>query len=178
MLIQITGLPRSGTAFLSAFLSLHPECIAYHELVNYEDNYRLVLTDALKRYPYVVDCSTYGYLDGCVYQESKKVLIQRPMQESLRRSEVVMGAVIAIEKYEELVEKIEEWTENNDVLTVDFSRLFTPTALSRIWEFCFGSSDYFSREKAELFCRLNIQMQAPQQLYNQKNIERILTQIV
>lgn len=177
MLIQITGLPRSATAFLSSFLSLHPDCIAYHELVNYEDDYRSKLAESLKKYQFVVDCSTYGYLPQCVYHDSKKLLIKRDMYESLRRSELAMGAVIAIERYEELCDLIEEWVDAYNPLVINYGRLFMPSTLLEVWEYVFGSDDYFSREKAELFCRLNIQMNRPEQVLNDKSTHRIVSQI-
>lgn len=178
MLIQITGLPRSGTAFLSAFLSLHPECIAYHELAGYEDDYRTILDNSLKKYPFVVECSTYGYLPQCTYHESKKVFIARDMFESLRRSETAMGAVIALERYEELMDAAGEWVDTYGSLRVSFRNLFTVAELLRIWEFVFDSDDYFSREKAELFCRLNIQMNNPKQFVSDEVAHRIVSQIV
>jgi hypothetical protein len=177
-LIQVCGLPRSGTGFISVFLSLHPEAISYHELITKSDDYRSVIEESLKRYKYVVDCSTYGYLPQCSYPQSKKIFIRRNPADSRISSQLALGVNIPIEEYVNFSSLASNWMRDYEVLVINFSTLFNVSTLKKIWVYCFDSEEYFSEEKASHFIEMNIQMKNPEKVVKDYMINnRILNQL-
>lgn len=177
-LIQICGLPRSGTGFTSVLLSLHPNCIAYHELLAKKDDYKKQISDSLKRYKYVADCSTYGFMPAHTYKNSKKVLIHRSIEECLESSIRVFNYNVDITYYQKARKIIDKWIEQNDVLIIPFKDLFKTDILRKIWFYCFGDCNNFCLEKVEHLAGMNIQMQDPKKLVNDMAInQRILKQL-
>jgi hypothetical protein len=176
-LIQVTGLPRSGTAFMSTFLSLHPECISFHELISKTDNYRDEINSSLNKYKFVVDSSTYGYLPQCSYKNSRKVYIERDMSESLKSCEIALKTIIDKHIYKSFKKNVEDWKTKNEVLTVNYKYLFDSNVLKTIWEYCFQSDEYFSEEKANNFIDMNIQMNKPEMILKEQIQNRINKQL-
>lgn len=176
-LIQVTGLPRSGTAFMATFLSLHPECICYHELIAKSDNYRDEINSSLNKYKFVVDSSTYGYLPQCSYNNSKKVYIDRKVSESLKSVEIALNIEVERHTYNSFEQILKDWEKNNEVLIVNYKNLFETQTLKIIWEYCFQSDEYFSEEKANHFIDMNIQMNNPEIVLKKEIQNRINKQL-
>jgi len=174
-LIQICGLPRTGTGFVSAYLSLHPHGIAYHELISKEDNYKKELERSLKKYKYVIDCSTYGFYPKHSYKESKKILITRDVKECIASSSSVFGFELGKEEFERHCLAIHNWITKNKVMIVEYKNLFKVDTLKNIWIYCFGNEDYFSEDKTNHFIGMNIQMQNPKKVIHDIDIYRIIT---
>jgi len=160
-LIQITGLPRSGTGFMSVFLSLHPVCVAYHELITKKDDYKDFLESELLTNKFVADCSTYGYFPNHSYPEAKKVFLNRHPIRSKDSANKVFNTNLQIDDYVKHLNAIDLWIANNKVHIVDFNKLFNVDTLKEVWFYCFDSLAYFSEEKVENLISMNIQMQNP-----------------
>lgn len=176
-LIQITGLPRSGTAFVATFLALHPECVSFHELIMKSDDYRKKILYTTKTNKFVVDSSTYGFLPQCTFKESKKVYIERDFWESKNSLERALKLNIDEKFYYDNLIEIKKWKEENLVYQVKFKELFKVETLERLWQYCFGSLEYFVREKAELFLDMNIQIKHPEIVLNKTIFDRINKQL-
>ena len=160
-LIQITGLPRSGTGFMSVFLSLHPDCVAYHELISKKESYKDFIEKALLNNKFVADCSTYGYFTNHSYPGCKKVYLKRNIFDSVNSANKVFGVNLSVRDYEKHRDSIELWLKSNDVYVINFEDLFNAYNLKSIWFYCFGSLDYYSSDKVDNLLSMNIQMQNP-----------------
>lgn len=176
-LIQITGLPRSGTAFMATFFALNPECVCFHELITKNDNYRNEIENQLKYHKFVIDASTYGFLPQCTYKNSKKVFLDRNPSESLKSSEIALKTKIEKSTYNYYLKEIKNWKDNNEVLNVKFGELFKVPTLKIVWMYCFGTDKYFSEQKANHFIQMNIQMMNPEIIFKKEIFEQINKQL-
>lgn len=176
-LIQITGLPRSGTAFMSVLMSMHPQCISYHELIAKSEDFRNDLTDSLKRHKYVVDSSTTGYMESCVFESSKKIYINRTASESLKSVKNAGFNDVNPYFYDELAKKIESWKLKYEVLEVKYENLFNPETLKSIWVYAFGSDEHFVTEKVMNMCDMRIEIVNPEFYLEHRTINRINRQL-
>ena len=172
-LIQITGLPRSGTAFVATFLALHPECVSFHELITKNENYRNKLIELNKIHKFVIDSSTYGFLPQATFEQSRKVYLSRNIRESKKSAEAALNVSINDEVYFDYLWKINEWKAKYEPLTIKFDELFEVKTLKSIWIYCFGNEDYFLEEKAEHFIDMNIQTNHPEVIFEKTIFERI-----
>ena len=172
-LIQITGLPRSGTAFVATFLALHPECVSFHELITKNENYRNKLAELNKIHKFVIDSSTYGFLPSCTFEQSKKVYLSRNIWESKKSAEVALNVPIDEKVYFDYLWKIKQWKTKYNPLVIKFEELFEKETLKKIWLYCFGSEEYFMDEKAEHFIDMNIQTNHPEVIFEKEIFERI-----
>lgn len=176
-IIQITGLPRSGTAFVATFLALHPECVSFHELITKTENYRNKLAELNKIHKFVIDSSTYGFLPSCTFEESRKVYLSRNIWESKKSAEAALKVSIDEKVYFDFLWKIKEWKNKYNPLTLRFEEIFEVKNLKRLWEYCFGNDEYFSELKAEHFIEMNIQTNHPEIVFEKEIFERINKQV-
>lgn len=177
-LIQICGLPRSGTGFLSVLLALNPSCISYHELISKKDNYKQILEKGLLEYDFVADCSTYGFYPNHSYPESKKVLIRRDIYSSMESCEKIFRVSVDIVEYIKHTEVMCQWVSYNEVLEIEYEDLFRIETLENIWIHCFGSKNGFIQEKVNNLLDMNIQMQYPRNVIeDSKTIARVKNQL-
>lgn len=176
-LIQITGLPRSGTAFMSVLMSMHPQCISYHELIAKSENFRSELVESQKKHKYVVDSSTVGYMENCVFEGSKKIFINRSASESLKSVKNAGFNDVNPYFYEEIVKKIESWKSKYEILEVKYENLFNPETLKSVWVYAFGSDEYFVHEKVVNMCDMRIEIVNPEFFMEQRIVNRINRQL-
>jgi len=162
-IIQLTGLPRSGTAFMSAFFSLHPNCIAIHEAIALYDNSFSIFNALSYCYDYVVDCSTYGYIDKHIIPNSKKIYIERSIIESHKSSQNLYNIKFDISYFKSLKTILNNWEKTYKPYKVKFENLFNIKKLHEIWIFAFGNDDFFDATKVELLLNLKIE----NKLYNE-----------
>ena len=160
-LIQISGLPRSGTGFVSVLLALKPNCISYHELITKSDDYKKKIEDSLSKWDFVVDSSTYGYFPNHSYTNSKKVLLRRDLNSSLESSQKLFEEHIPLGEFIKYQTVIEQWCLENEVFEVNFTELFTVDSLRSIWIYCFGSETDFVEDKVKNLLDMNIQIIQP-----------------
>jgi hypothetical protein len=153
MLITLAGLPRSGTAFCSTLLSLNRDCIAYHELANYDRGWRHTLLTS--RFRYVADCSTYGFLKEAELPSDKRIFLTHDVKISHERAELACLKAIHPSLIPRFKAAGEEWAEIYDALTLSKEEVFTVDGCFRIWTYCFTES--FPDEKVQQLLKLNIQ---------------------
>ena len=175
-IIQIAGMPRSGTAFLAAFLSLHPKCVANHELAATDPNWKETIRDQLEHWEYVIDSTTYGWIPKATFDRGRRVGLVREPSESALRSSEAFGYPVDQGSMEFCYDQITEWSW--EWLRIDYSELFTVESLRSIWVYCFGNSNYFSEEKARLFISLNIQRMNPEIVFSKENSNERLKEVV
>lgn len=175
--IQIVGLPRSGTAFASVLLMLHPDCIGFHELASTDENWDKTLLDAGDRYRYVVDSTTYGHFARQSVPFSRRIVLTRNHKESADDctahfkhdvEEGTMGTLLAI---------LNQWAEDNADLTLDHYQLFTLEGMKALWEAAFKGDMPFPADKAKLLALQNIQRHRPDEVFGLENGKLLIKRI-
>lgn len=174
-LIQIAGMPRSGTAFLAAFLSLHPKCVANHELAATDPNWKETIRDQLEHWEFVVDSTTYGWLPKATFEGARRIGLTRPPSESAFRASEAFGYAVDSGSMDFCCDQIIEWSHSG--VLVDYYDLFRVDALSQIWHWCFRDFCFFSEEKARLFISLNIQRMNPEIVFSEQNSNEMLKEV-
>jgi len=157
MLITITGLPRSGTAFLSMLCQLHPDCLSYHELAAFDTDWKNTILNS--EADIVCDCNTYGYLRQAELPSDKRVYITSHPSQAHRSSEIACKKKIDPQLLINLNRIGEKWALEKGAYVIDRKKVFTLEGCREIWLYCFD--DYFPVEKVEAMLRLNIQQHQP-----------------
>lgn len=160
MIITLTGLPRSGTAFASMLFQLHPKCIAYHELAMYDKDWRKTLRMAQLMYDYVANCTTYGFLDNAQVVSHRKVCLSVHPEKSRRRAEIACQKEIPKDFAHYLTGSLYEWLDKNtDVLIMAQDDIFTVSGCKKVWQHCFDED--FPELKVRQLVKQNIQHHNP-----------------
>ncbi len=164
---QIIGLPRSGTAFLSALLNLCPDCVCFHELPATERDWKGVIARAREHWPVVGESGTYGWTPKAIIPESRKVYVRRDWRQSRSRFAAAARWAPSEPIYEALAESVENWAKEHGALQVDFAAPFPRETLARIWAHCLGPDRLFPEEKAALQAAMNVQRASPEKIFSQ-----------
>jgi hypothetical protein len=176
VLIQIAGVPRSGTAFLAAFLSTHPKCVSNHELVATDSNWKDTLNNQLERWDYVVDSTTYGWLPKATIEGSKRIGLTRKPEESSKCATKAFGYAVDACSMDFCYDQVLEWSKEG--LKFDYSEVFNAGILKAIWVYCFGNEEFFSEEKAKFFISMNIQRMNPEIVFSVENGQKTLKEVI
>jgi hypothetical protein len=88
----IGALPRSGTAWVSTLLNLHPDVFCFHEAMATDRPYRQVITEAMETHKIVVDCTT-GIHPAYDCIEATRIFLQRHMGDCAESAIKAMGPV-------------------------------------------------------------------------------------
>lgn len=163
--IQVTGLPRCGSAFIATMLNLNPRCIAYHDLISTHEYWRETLSDAWEKYDYVADCGTYQFLPKASDPRSVKVFIDRRAEDSRVEAEQVFGYKISPIDYSTIAAISEDWVAENKPLVVNFASLWNVRSMETIWDHVFGGDVKFPSEKVEMLLLNDIQRREPEKAF-------------
>ena len=178
MIFQVTAQPRSGTAFVASFLNLHPECFCHHDLAADRDDWKEHSEFLNKKWEFVGEVSTYGWLPRAYRPDGPKVYIKRDPTEVKKSVEKIMGNRTELDVFIRAAEAALEWAQKNNALVIDFKRLFTLDALGLIWDHVFtGSFHPFPIDKARLALTMNTQRQDPKKAFGDARYvrQRLLT---
>ncbi len=157
MIFQVTGISRSGTAWLAAFLNLHPGCFCHHELAAETSNWLEDSEDLHLFWDYVGESSTYGWLPKATRPTGPKVFIDRdPYQ--------VFCSIWRVQNERPILTDIQAqhdaayvWAVQQNAMIVPFTELHKTDQLQQIWSHIFGNDYTFPVAKARLFVKMNIQ---------------------
>ena len=157
MIITVTGLPRSGTAFVSMLLNMHPDCVAYHELAAYDRNWRTTIVD--NYWDIVADCNTYGFMPEAWIRSDRRVMIDSDPLQSHVSSEIACRKLIDPDVMPGLRVMLEHWRDRYDPMVIQRNDVFTFEGCVAIWEYCFGKPVPY--QKIEQLIKLNVQHKDP-----------------
>lgn len=156
-LITVTGLPRSGTAFVSMLLQMHPDCVAYHELAAYDRNWRTTLYD--NWWDIVADCNTYAFMPEAWIRADKMIMIESDVVQSHVSSEIACRKLIDPDLMPTLKVMLEKWRDRYDPMVIQRNDVFTFEGCVAIWEYCFGKPVPY--HKIQQLVKLNVQHKDP-----------------
>lgn len=170
MIIQVTGLPRSGTAFIATFLNLHPYCICHHDLAADRDDWKEYPETLEKDWQFVGEVSTYGWLPKAQRPSvlSPKVAIFRRPEDSHAAVKRIMGHQTGgLDPFIHGYEALKDWAYRVSALRVSFEDLHTVAGLQEIWNHVFVPSwdTPFPVEKAQQMITMNVQRRNPQETF-------------
>lgn len=156
MIFQVTGLPRSGTAFLASFLNLHPQCFCHHDIAAERHDWKEYSERLESKWRFVGESSTYGWFPRAQREGVPCIFIHRPYAEVAKSLHKIVGEVDVIPLYEN--EKLAlNWAHQQQALIIPFYRLFDIRTLEEVWSHIFGETKSFPVEKAAFHLSLNVQ---------------------
>lgn len=163
-LIQVAGLPRSGTAWVAMLLSLNPRCLALHDVISIEEDWRGAIERGLQEWDWVADCGTYQYAPKASVPESIKIgILQDPEQSRLRANEAFRQQAPP-GSYDALDERLLWWLQQdrNSLVVCRDDLWKDSTAARRIWEHAFGSAVSLPEEKVRFLLSMQVQRMNPE----------------
>lgn len=160
--IHILGMPRSGTAFVSAVLNLHPSCICFHEPAA-APGWKRKMADAGCGVQYIGTADTIsGMYPQFTLPHSRCVYLRRPFDESLKSIQRIH--FMAGESLQKVSEANEQWATDRNALIVE--NPFEAKALRAIWNHVFRETLQADQsQRLERFITLNIQRHAPKEAW-------------
>lgn len=161
-LFLITGLPRSGTAFMSQLCNLSDRVICLHEgVVDYEEPFKY-LSDRSEYY--AGDSSSFGILPKFDSVDCKRVLIERDYSDVIKSYSSYTG--IDIDEISKLIKELEsikvDFKSKFFPFVVRYEELFDIETLRKIWTFLFPDL-YFPEKKVENLTRIRCNRKPPSQ---------------
>lgn len=156
----VTGYPRSGTAWISQFLSIHPDTICLHEPEMIGGN---IVEDMRKQFLFVGCSSSVPVCVGWPINNEKTCLIDRDFDDSLRSFKEFLR-----KKMPSLLAGVDQTVETvrngvtlvKPAIEIKFKQLFHMYELERLWKFAYPTIA-FERIKTKLrfLLKMNIQIQ-------------------
>lgn len=142
MIITISGLPRSGTAFLGNFLAQREDAIAFHELAAYDKNWRETLISEQDKFKYVINSCTYGHHKGGYIKSDYCIWINNHPEESFRAAQEMNGDISFYEKSYKAgrVWVHEAQKEGSEFLWTTKKGVFSAHGLGYLWRFVYGET--------------------------------------
>lgn len=161
-LFLITGLPRSGTAFMSQFCNLSDRVICLHEGVVDYDNPFDYLSERSEYY--AGDSSSFGILPKFDSVNCKRVLIERNSSAVIKSYSEYID--IDTDELSKLITELEGFSSEFKVkfnpYLVRYEELFDVETLRKIWTFLFPDL-YFPEKKVENLTRIRCNRKPPSQ---------------
>ena len=171
MIISVSGLPRSGTCWATAFFSLNQSCIALHEFATGNTEWKKELKEYDVIYPFVVDCNTYSMIIDFPYEE--RIWIDRDPEQCLKSSEALFGEIDKCE-WDKFVKASLEY-KKTCTLIVPFEKMFTLDWMETMWNHVFRKSSVrFDEHKAASLAGMNIQRNKAKELFTYENCKHLL----
>ena len=163
MIFQIAGLPRSGTAWITAVLNLCPDIICVHEPVDQQ------VPVPEESYMHTGQAGSHLILPYCSAMEADlRIFIKRNLSEAYDSINSLFE--ISVEDYRKfMVVPSYEYEAFADIV-VDFDNLFTENVISYLWESI--SSMEFQRDKALQLLNMNIQRESLDYDFTKNYIEQ------
>jgi hypothetical protein len=176
-IIQITGLPRFGSAFMSVIFSLREDSIGVHEEGTFDPNWMDTIDKLRDRYEYVADCCTYGCFPKATQPEGPKVYVVHDAELSAAECQERFGYKCNPEQFRKMKELGQAWAVHHQALMIRQSDLFEPYCQRVIWRHCYGEDISFPLEKVRRLLTLNIQRHKPELVFTIENGQRLAGQL-
>jgi hypothetical protein len=170
-LIQVTGMPRSGTAWVAMLLSLNPQCLAFHDLISTEEDWRGRIDRALHEWKWVADCGTYQYAPkASAWKSTKIALIQNPEESRVRANEAFKQDAPP-DSYDYIWHVFQQWVIQHGALTVPYRELWKDSTAARlIWQHAFGEGIKFPEEKVRFLISMDVQRANPEAAFAENSL--------
>lgn len=162
MIFQITGYPRSGTAWLTTMFNLAPEVMAYHELAMRTEVWKAELCHIQDRGLIAGDIGTYQYFPKAVIHNSRKVFINRNPEVAQERVSLATGSLLDLDMHLEWKRMADNWIAEWHPEVIEYDNLFKLETLEALWYYCVGKRNVpFPDGKVEQLLKFNIQLHEP-----------------
>jgi len=161
MIVQVTALPRSGTAFITTMLNLCPHCEAVHELITTDRNWRntvQIMADRPETGFVFADVGTYQFLPKASIGTSRKVYIRQ--DHVAARAKARAAFKFDPGPLDWLATSADEWAIHCIALVIPFEQLFEMQTLMKIWDWCLPGNP-FPESKVRTLLSMNVQRMNP-----------------
>ena len=176
-IIQITGLPRFGSAFMSVIFSLREDSIGVHEEGTLDPNWMETIDKLRDKYAFVADCCTYGCFAKATQPEGPKVYVVHDVELSATECQDRFGYEVSVENFQAIKQIGMIWAVEHGALIISRSNLFTLDGIEYIWRHCYGPDISFPLEKVQRLLTLNIQRHKPELVFTIENGQRLAKQL-
>lgn len=163
---------------MSVLFSLEPDCLGVHEEGATNPKWFTHVSELVEQWPFVAECSTYGYLGKASRQGSTKVYIRKNAEESRIECAQRFGFEIPERGFDALLSVAEEWAEREGALVIDGYKLWNVDTLRLIWEHCFNGERAFPEEKVKRLVTLNIQRHEPEKVFTVETGQRLAKELL
>lgn len=147
---QITGLPRSGTAFAATAFNYCNGVFCSHEPLE------LGVPFPPHGYRFVGETGTYQHLPGHIVESARKVCLVRDGNACRESAERMMKEPIP--HWEAIVDSVVAYKQRPDVVCFPFEKLFTVQGLLELFDLCLGDYHVDNWKLNELI-QMNVQKQ-------------------
>jgi hypothetical protein len=161
-IFQISGLPRSGTAWIATVLSLSPDVTCYHESLMQGDPETLLRNAPTK---YAGDCSTYGFMPRMIIPSASKVFINRPIAECVECATKSFQRAQDEQTWKNMVRSVADFLQNWKLGFVPFESLFQESTVNQIVDYCCPGAT-IDPIKLKLALSMNIQRSNPAETFS------------
>lgn len=161
-IFQITGYPRSGTAWLTTMFNLAPEVMAYHELALHDLNWRSTISERAAFGRIVFDIGTYQYFPKAVIANCRKIFINQDPNKAQIKVSLATGLKPHHETHLVWKRMAENWISEWNPMIIEYADLFDLDNLEKLWRYCLGDKGIeFPDKKVEQLLKFNIQLHEP-----------------
>lgn len=176
-IIQVTGVPRFGSAFMSVFFSLRTDSIGVHEAATFDPDWMNTLDRLRDKYAFVADCCTYGCFPNATQPFGPKVYVRHDPEKSAAECTERFRYFVDPVSISQIREIGESWAQHYGALVIDEGNLFRVETLEHIWNFCYDDGVAFPLEKVSRLVNLNIQRHEPEKAFTLENGTRLAKQL-
>ena len=168
-LFFIGGLPRSGTAWTSALISLCPNAFCLHEG---EALYRQKLVSALmnRSEKFVGDSAPLAISERFDEYTASRVAIIRNKDQVKESSRIAFYGRVSEQAIDNHHLRLMRWISIHNPLVVQFEDLFTVEGASAVWHHVLGK-EYFPINKVAALCRTRVEQIIP----GEAELDRMIT---
>lgn len=163
---------------MSVLFSLEPDCLGLHEEAATNHDWFTHVSELVDKWPFVAECSTYGFIGKASREESAKVYIRKNAEDSRKECVERFGFDIPDQGFDALLAVAEEWAEREGALIIEGYKLWKVDTLRLIWEHCFNGERPFPEEKVRRLVTLNIQRHEPHKVFTVETGQRLMKELL
>lgn len=158
-LFFVSGMPRSGTAWVSALINLCPAAYCLHEG---EAQYR----DGLIRHLqcrdefYAGDSAPLALAAKFDHLTARRVAILRPLDEVQAAAKIALHGLVSKDQINYHYRDLMTWIARHDPLRIAFDELFTLAGAAKVWEHLLPR-EYFPEDKIAILIRNRVTQVIP-----------------
>lgn len=156
----ITGLPRSGTAWCSALISLCPNAFCLHEgEIQYRGN---ALTEYLDERPerFVGDSAPLSKDGRFDHWAVRKVALVRPVDDVIKAVKKAFHGLMTEDAVRGDMDLLQNWINENSPVVILFKDLFTIDTSKLLWDYLLPG-EQFPEDKVAALCRTRVEQVIP-----------------
>lgn len=158
-LFFVSGMPRSGTAWVSALINICPAAYCLHEG---EAQYREGLVRHLQCRDefYAGDSAPTALAAKFDGLSARRVAILRPLDEVQAATKIALHGLVSEDAVNSHYRDLQTWISRHSPLLIAFDELFTLAGAAKVWEHLLPR-EYFPEDKIAILIRNRVTQVIP-----------------